>query len=86
MHQFSYNSREVKLSKTAKSSGGNHIPLANTKAREQTVEACNPTRGVIPQTKAEAQEHIARIREERGLDRPNKNTEDLEAALSLLVF
>ena len=35
----------------------------------------------IPQTREDAQEHIAKIRTEKGLDGPNCNSSDLEAAL-----
>ncbi|KAF1995054.1 hypothetical protein P154DRAFT_379511, partial [Amniculicola lignicola CBS 123094] len=38
----------------------------------------------IPQTKEEAQEHINKIREEKGLDGTHSNTSDLENALKVL--
>ena len=35
----------------------------------------------FPKSEAAAREHIARIRGEKGLETPNSNTSDLQAAL-----
>jgi hypothetical protein len=37
----------------------------------------------IPSNEAEAREHIAQIRKAKGLDGPENNTSDLEAALTI---
>jgi hypothetical protein len=39
----------------------------------------------LPQSTEEARTHIEQIRVEKGLDGPQSNTEDLEAALTMLV-
>jgi len=39
----------------------------------------------IPKSKLEAEEHIAQIRKSKGLDGPEDNISDLEAALILWV-
>jgi len=50
-------------------------------SRERELQDYGEEDDSIPQTEVEAQEHIAKIRKEKGLHGTDNNTADLEAAL-----